>query len=350
MRTHASTPRNSPARVRVHDLHAHILPSPLLHPQTWQRETVPVSVRAAGGSTTLRIADRELPPPPIDLIDPNRRLRAMDTAGVDVQVVSPWMELSPVGMARAAAASYTRIVNDALAQAVGEHPDRLVGMGMVPPGDGRDAAAELERVVERGMCGIILATSGVGIELGDAELEPLWQAAARTRALVMLHPFEPLAGPRLRRAGLGDLLGTPLESAVAVGSLLRAGVLDRHPQVRFCVVHGGGPLPALAGRLDALWEVAGGAPANRRASEHLRRLHFDTLTHDDEALQWLAQFAGWDRLMLGSDFPFPTGDANPVDRVRRVTDQHPAQQRAVLGTTLERLIAEVRTAAPTDTP
>lgn len=348
MSTHARNSPDSPDRIRIHDLHAHILPSMLLHPQTWHRDDLPVSVRTAAGITTLRIGARELPSPPADLIDLERRLHAMDASGVDVQVVSPWMELSPAGLAQTAAVPYIRIVNNALAEAVDRHPDRLVGMGMVPSGDGRAAAAELERVVDRGMCGIILATSGVGLDLGDAELEPLWHAAARTRALVMLHPFEPLAAARLRAVGLGDLLGTPMESAVAVGSLLRAGVIDRHPKVRFCVVHGGGPLPALAGRLDALWEVAGGSPDSPRPSAQLRRLHFDTLTHGDQALRWLGQFAGWDRLMLGSDFPFPTGDLNPADRVRRVTRGNPLARRGVLGATLERLIGDVRPVVATD--
>src|SRR5699024_8467850 len=178
-----------------------------------------------------------------------------------------------------------------------------------------------------------------GLELSDPGLAPLWRAAGRRRALVMLHPFAPVAADRLRGEGLGDLLGTPVENAVAVGALLRSGVLQDHPDVRFCIVHGGGPLPALAGRLDALWEVAGGAPGAAAPSRLLRRLHYDTLTHDDAALRWLAEFAGWGQLVLGSDFPFPTGDADPVGRARRVATG-PAERRGVLGATLAALIAD----------
>ena len=294
------------------------------------------------GGARLRVGDRLLPAAPTALSDPRERLAAMDAAGVDVQVVSPWMELTPVGLPAGQAAAYVRVVNDALAADVAAHPDRLVGMGMVATADGAAAAEELDRVVDRGMCGVILPTSLPGQELTDPGLEPLWEAAGRRRALVMLHPYEPVAAPRLRRAGVGDLVGTPLENAVAVSSLMLAGVLTRHPDVRFCIVHGGGPLPALAGRMDALWAVAGGPADATRPSEQLRRLHFDTLTHDDASLRWLAERVGWERLVLGSDFPFPTGDPDPVARAQRVTAAGSPVRRAVLGETLAGLIADVR--------
>lgn len=354
MTTRARDSPNRPAGAGVHDLHAHILPRALLRPgtwtETWPGDDHPVALAEAETGATLRIGDRLLPPAPAGLTDPRQRLTAMDEAGIDVQVVSPWMELTPVGLPPDRAVAYVRTVNDALAQEVAERPERLVGMGMVPTVDGTAAAAELERVVDLGMCGVILPTSTPGHELSDPGLEPLWQAAGRRRALVMLHPFLPVAAPRLRREGLGDLVGTPLESAVAVGALLRAGVLGRHPDVRFCVVHGGGPLPALAGRLDALWRATGGSPTGLRPSMLLRRLHFDTLTHDDAALRWLAEFAGWGRLVLGSDFPFPTGDSDPAARLRRVTTPGSLEERLVLGVTLAALIADVRTRRDAESP
>ncbi len=341
MVTDARVSRNGPGDVRVHDLHAHVLPPSLLRAETWSARAGPVGVVDAARGVALRIGDRTLPPAPASLSDATQRLSAMDESGVDVQVVSPWMELTPVGLPPDQAVALVRTVNDALAAEVAAYPDRLVGMGMVSTADASAAAAELERVVDAGMCGVILPTSLPGLELSDPGLEPLWRAANQRRALVMLHPFTPIAASRLGREGLGNLVGTPLESAVAVGALLRSGVLERHPDVRFCIVHGGGPLPALAGRMDALWSLEGGSPEVALPSTLLRRLYFDTLTHDDGALRWLAEFAGWDQLVLGSDFPFPTGDADPVGRALRAAPG-PQDRRAVLGGTLEALIADVR--------
>lgn len=340
----ASESGNCLPEPRVHDLHAHTLPRRLLHSGSWPPSAGPVRVLESAGTRTLRVGERVLPVAPPALSEVSDRLRSMDAAGIDVQVVSPWMELTPVGLRPEQAAAYVRTVNDAVADEVAARPDRLVGMGAVATIDGLEAAAELERILEAGMCGVILPTSLPGQELSDPRLEPLWRTAADRRALVMLHPFEPLAAPRLRAAGLGDLLGTPMENAVAVGALLRSGVLRRHPGLRLCIVHGGGPLPALAGRLDALWPAT--EADGPRPSDLVRRLYFDTLTHDDAALRHLAEWAGWERVLVGSDFPFPTGDPDAVGRVRRVTPPGSAARRAVLGHTLQTLISEVRTSGP----
>jgi aminocarboxymuconate-semialdehyde decarboxylase len=318
---------------RVLDVHAHIAPSGLLAADGGWREGV-----------RLRVGERLTPPVPRPLADVPARLALMAEAGVDAQVVSPWVELQPAGLAPADAAAHVRAVNDALAADVAGAAGRLVGMGIVPQHDGDAAAAELDRAVaDLGMCGVLVATSGVGRGVADPALDPLWAAAQRRRALVMVHPYAPVAADRTRAEGTGDLVGTPLEGTVAVAGMLRAGVLDRFPGLRVCVVHGGGALPALAGRLDALWHLgADEAPGGGRPpSSRLRDLYYDTLTHDDRALRWLAELAGADRLLLGSDFPFPTGDARPVGRVERLAAGRPQEGHAVLGGTLEALLRDV---------
>jgi len=335
----------------VHDFHAHAVPAALLSRDAWSDPGIPTEVLHETDGVRLRIGDRVTPNVSRGLTDVGARLAAMDDGGVDVQVVSPWLELYPAGLAADVAEAHVRVVNDALSELVHEVPDRLAGMAMVPLADGARAAAELARAVDQlGMCGAILPTSVGPQELTDPGLEPLWAAAAVRHAILMLHPFAPLQPARLRAFGLGDALGTPLEGAVAVAALLRAGVLERHPELRLCVVHGGGPLPALAGRLDVLWSHAGPV-AGRPPSQQLRDLYFDTLTHGGDALRWLWEFAGADRLLLGSDYPFPTGEADPVRRVRELgnvdggggaggTDG--AVRAAILGGNAARLLAEVR--------
>jgi aminocarboxymuconate-semialdehyde decarboxylase len=309
----------------VIDVHAHLLPGPLL---------------AHGGLAGP--GGRSLPQFPPELADVTERLRLMDSAGIDRQVVSPWIELAPDGMNPERAERHVRRVNDALAEVVGRHPDRLVGMAMVPQHAGDAAAHELQRAVtELGMCGALLTTSGVGVPLGDAAMDPFWAAAEPLRAVLMPHPRRPVDAARTRREHIGDLVGTPVEGTLAVVGLLRAGVLDRYPELRICVVHGGGALPILAGRIEALWDLSGAA-GGARPSELLGRLYFDTLTHDDRALAFLADLAGAERLLLGTDFPFATGDASASRRVERLMGSRPDHARAVLGGTLERLLHEVR--------
>ncbi|MPV36874.1 amidohydrolase family protein [Georgenia subflava] len=330
----------------VYDVHAHTLPAALLDVGARSGEPTYEVLEGADG-LRLRIGERSVGPVPHALTDVAGRVAAMDRSGVDVQVLSPWLELYPEDLPAGAAANHARAVNDALAAEVRALPDRLVGMAMVALQDAGEAAAELTRaVVDLGMCGAILPTATHTSELADPRLDPLWARAAQHRALLMLHPFTPLSAPRLRAHGIGDALGTPLEGAVAVAALLRAGVLDRHPGLRLCAVHGGGPLPAMAGRLDALWAFAGRPASSAAPSDDLRRLYFDTLTHGDQALRWLWEFAGTDRLLLGSDYPFPTGEADPVGRVDGLDAAGEVDRAAIRGGNVARLLAEVRRERP----
>ncbi|GAB2617778.1 amidohydrolase family protein [Pseudactinotalea suaedae] len=310
------------SRGAVIDAHAHLLPAPLL---------------ASGGPSGL-----PLPGFPPVLSDVTARLRRMDEGGIDRQVVSPWIELAPNGLSPERAERHIRRVNDALAEVVGRHPDRLVGMAMVPQHTGEQAAGELLRAVtELGMCGALLTTSGIGLPLADPAMEPFWAAAERLSAVLMPHPRHPVEVARTRAQHIGDLVGTPVEGTLAVVSLLRAGVLDRHSDLRICVVHGGGALPILAGRVEALWDHSG-AEGGARPLELLGRLYFDTLTHDDRALAFLADLVGADRLLLGTDFPFATGDPRAVERVERLASGRPDVRQAVLGQTLAGLLGQVR--------
>lgn len=315
----------SAVRGIVIDVHAHVLPAPLL---------------AHGGLAELD--GRTLPDFPPVLADVTERLRQMDACGIDRQVVSPWIELAPDGLDAGRADRHLRRVNDALAEVVSRYPDRLVGMAMVPQHAGGPAAQELQRAVtELGMCGSLLTTSGVGLSLADREMEPFWSTAEALSAVLMPHPRNPVDVARTRHEHIGDLVGTPVEGTLAIAGLLRAGVLHRHPELRVCVVHGGGALPVLAGRIEALWGLSG-AEGGARPAEMIGRLYFDTLTHDDRALAFLAELVGTERLLLGSDFPFATGDPAARERVERLWADRREPREAVLGGTLERLLRQVR--------
>ncbi|MFV0254487.1 MAG: amidohydrolase family protein [Beutenbergiaceae bacterium] len=306
------------------DVHAHLLPRPL-----------------ADRANRARIGERTTSAAPDSLIDLETRLRAMDAMGVERQVVSPWIELAPGGLEPRAGSAHLRRVNDALAQEVARAPDRLVGMAMVPQDDGEAAAVELDRsVTDLGMCGALLTTSGVGMSLASAALAPLWEQAEMRRALLLIHPYRSAESTRCQAEGIENLVGTPSEGTLAIAGLLRAGVLDRFPDLRLCAVHGGGALPILLERIEALWDLSadtGGA----RPTELIGKLYFDTLTHGERALRWLIETVGAERLMLGSDSPFATGDSDPRAPVARLTTLSAADRARILSGTAASLLAQV---------
>jgi aminocarboxymuconate-semialdehyde decarboxylase len=303
---------------RVVDVHAHAVPRELL--------TAP--------DHRLRFGARWTSPAPAALTDVPARLAEMDRTGVDVQVVSPWIELSPDELEPAGRTAFLRLLNDGMAELAADHPERLRALALVDRHDPASAAAELVRTAARpGVVGVELAAGGSTLDLHDPAWDRLWAAASECGSFVLLHPWRAGSPAGISGFRLGDIVDNPAQSTAVVGAMVLAGVLDRFPDLRICVVHGGGFLPYQAGRFDAIARLEGERPPGSA----LRRIYYDSLTHSPEALSWLVAFAGSDRVLLGSDFPFPAGDAAAA-RAVECAPLTPADRAAVLGGNACRLL------------
>jgi aminocarboxymuconate-semialdehyde decarboxylase len=288
----------------------------------------------------------ELGPVRPDLADVDARLKAMDEAGVDVQLLSPWVDLTHYELDAAQGERHARRFNEALAATIGEHPDRFTGLGTVPLQAPERAAEELRHAVgDLGMAGAEIATTVAGRELDDRDLDPFWAAAAELRCLVLLHPLHSLAGRGVQRYFLGNLVGNPAESTVAIAHLVLGGVLERFGDLRICVVHGGGFLPYQAGRLDRGYRAKSELTAGNITappSEALRRLYYDTVLHAPQQLEWLLDFAGPEHVVLGTDYPFEMGDPDPLGTIAAVPGLDDRQRHLIAEGNVHRLLEEIR--------
>jgi aminocarboxymuconate-semialdehyde decarboxylase len=277
-----------------------------------------------------------------DLLDIDHRLASMDDTGVDVQVLSNWIDLTLYELPPEKGARYARIFNEAMADLVSEHPTRFGGLATVPLQAPELAAMELVYAVRQlGLAGVEIATTVNGDELDRSELDPFWEAAAALRCTVLLHPYNPLAGRGLRRYFLANAVGRPAETTIAIGHIILGGVLERHPGLVICLVHGGGFLPYQLGRLDRAYHAKPELAATRLTrppSEWARSLYFDTVTHRADALDLLLSQVGSDHLLMGSDYPFEMGDPDPVETVRSIPDLSDEQRLLVLGGNARRLL------------
>lgn len=272
-----------------------------------------------------------------------QRLAAMDAAGVDVQVLSTWMDMTAYALPADAGRRYARMFNEALAATAAEAPGRFEAMCTVPLQDPAAAADELRYAVgSLGMVGAEIATTVNGRDLDDPALAPFWEAAEELGCLVLLHPYASLAGRGVSRHFLGNLVGNPAESTIALGHLVFGGVLERHPRLRLCMVHGGGFAPYQLGRWDhAYARDARGAATHltRSPGEWLREVLFDTVVHSPVALRFLLDVVGSDRVVLGTDHPFEMGDSDPLGLVRAVPGIDEATVAAVAAGNLQRVLA-----------
>jgi aminocarboxymuconate-semialdehyde decarboxylase len=244
----------------------------------------------------------------------------LEETGVDHVVLSPWVALLGDGY---------RTHNEALAALVGE---RVSALGSVPLEDPALAASELRALIGS-LAGVEVPASVGGVYLGDERFAPFWAAAEETGAVVFVHPttraFE------LPDFYLWNTVGNPFETTIAAAHMVMAGVLERHPDLRVVLAHGGGALPALRGRLRHAHTLRPRLREDPVAS--IRRLHFDTVTHDPAVLRELVEFAGPDRVLLGTDHPFDMADPDPVATVRAAGLGAEAE-RAVLGGNAARLL------------
>jgi aminocarboxymuconate-semialdehyde decarboxylase len=306
----------------VTDVHAHIL-LPSLHAEVERRAPEGVAEAAAlelrrNGAESLAISGRMVRERVPKLTVLSERLAAMDAQGVDRQWVSaspnhfyPW---APEGLAVWIASEANRLIAAHVAQA----PERLTGLGLVPL---QHPARMLEclddAVLGRGLAGVEISSFAADVELSDARLEPFWGRAEELGAVVFLHPFGCSLDERLDRYYLSNTVGQPAENAVALSHVIFSGVLDRHPRLTIVAAHGGGYLPFAIGRSDRAWRVRPEAQRCEHApSTYLRRLWFDTVVHDPQALRRLVEVAGDSRVLLGSDFPFDMGLDDPVADIR----------------------------------
>lgn len=263
------------------------------------------------------------------------RLRLMDAQGVDVHVVSLGPNLSNYHLEPKQGLAACREVNADIAQMAASDPERSVGLAAVPLQDPPAAAAELERaMLELGMKGALVLTNVNGQNLDDQRFCPFFEAAERLGAFLVFHPNAPAAADRTGSYYLGNLIGNPLDTTIAIACLIFGGVLDRFPGLKLCFAHGGGYACFGIGRMDHGIRVRTEPQINRikgAPSDYLTRLYYDCLTHSGEALKYLLDRVGADRVMLGSDFPFDMGYRSPVTWLQELPWLNDFEKDRILG-------------------
>jgi aminocarboxymuconate-semialdehyde decarboxylase len=277
--------------------------------------------------------------------DPAARIRDCDSCGVDMQVLSTVPVMFSYWAKAKDALDLSRLLNDHIAEICREHPSRFAGLGTVPLQDPGLAIGELERCVrELGMAGVQIGTHVNGDNLDSEKLVPFFEAAANLDAAVFVHPWEMLGKERMSKYWLQWLVGMPAETCLAIASVLFSGMLDRLPHLRIAFAHGGGAFPGTAGRIEHgyharpdLCQIDTKKPPRAYLADPATgasaRFYVDSLTHDEHTLRELVRLMGADRVALGSDYPFPLGEACPGQLIEQMSDLSQRQKERLLGGT-----------------
>jgi aminocarboxymuconate-semialdehyde decarboxylase len=302
------------------DAHAHMIVPEICRDAAPAESWRPRVYRDDNGAQIVELDGRPIRSAIGEFVDVDAILAAQGAAGVDRIVLSPWVPLLWYDADPAEALRRGRIQNEALAGLVRAYPERVAALGTVPLQNPALAVRELERLMGEGvLSGIEVAASVRGTYLGDERFELLWEAAERTGALVFIHPTtRGFDAEAFREYYLWNTVGNPLETTVTAAHMVMAGLMERHPRLRVLLAHGGGAILALRGRLQHAhgFQPHARSRLSESPEESLRRFHYDTITHDPEILRALVEFAGAERVLLGSDYPFDMGDERAADSVR----------------------------------
>jgi aminocarboxymuconate-semialdehyde decarboxylase len=322
---------------RVIDIHAHYFPETYLDLVATDGKRFDAAYYTTDKGWFIKTPAGGNGPLPSKFIDLKARIADMDQQGVAIQAISltaPMLYWGDADLSSKLAKAW----NDSATAAHQAYPTRLVAFLTLPMLYPDRALAELERASKLpGMRGVYLGTNISGRDLDD----PLFESVlARIEALelpIFLHPVE-TEGNRLRPFFLSNLLGNPMDTAIAACHLIFGGVLDRHPKLQVCLPHAGGVLPILIGRIDHGWKVRDDLKHLPQApSTYLQRFTYDTITHSKPIMEFVIKQVGSERVMVGSDYCFTMGYDRPVQFLDQV-DLTSTQRRMILGGNAERLL------------
>ncbi len=331
------------------------------HAQQPTRQTLPVTVggkriktidvhshchfHEAGAFIGADAAKLQLPPvngAPDAFIEIEKRLAAMDSQAIDMEVLSVnpfWYDRE-----RDLAAQIVKIQNEKLAELCATKPDRFAAFASLTLQAPDLAVQELETAVKKqGLKGAAIGDVVNGAEFSDPKFHPVWAKAEELGVPLFIHPQGvPELNKRLAGNGwLGNTIGNPLGTTIALSHLIFEGTFDKYPGLKVIAAHGGGFLPSYAERSDHACLVGpkGCNPdvkLKKQPTEYLKQIYFDSLIFSPEAIRHLVAQVGAGQIVLGSDYPYPW-EMHPVDPILATASLSDDERADILGRTAAKL-------------
>jgi aminocarboxymuconate-semialdehyde decarboxylase len=298
------------------DTHAHFVPPALLADVKAQKRLFPsLKTKEEKGSLCFSFAGAEMTRPVMPLLsDVEKRREWLASQDIDRQVVGGWLDSFGYELPADEGADWSRFYNEHLLAGVKALP-ALVPLATVPMQSGKHAAAVLEEALNAGFHGAMIGTQpkGLGGVLDDPDLTPFWEVAHAKKATLFVHPMYGVDDDRLRAYGLVNALGRVTDTSIAVARLMHSGHLLKYHDATLVLSHGGAALPMVLGRLAKAHSAHPAGPAD--PTQSFKQLYFDTVVFDVNALRLVCAMAGVDKVVLGTDYPFPIGDFEPMNIV-----------------------------------
>jgi aminocarboxymuconate-semialdehyde decarboxylase len=272
--------------------------------------------------------------------DIEHRIRVLDEAGVDMQVLTftaPGTHIEPVDRAPYLAS----LVNDALAEIVERRGDRFTSLAHLPLTDPAGAAKEAERALEQlGFPGFMPFGNVNGVPLADERFWPVYEVADDHEAVIYIHPTYPLGVEAMTKYMLMPMVGFLFDTTLAATNLVMAGVPERFPAIKWVLGHLGGTVPFLMERLDRCFHAyeVSRKHISKPPSHYLQRFFYDTVNFDVNALRFTVDRMGVDQILAGSDYPHLIGSLEKMRSSIRALGLPPDDEAKVFGGNARRVL------------
>lgn len=294
------------------DLHTHYYP-PIYFDQIRELPSEFSFDKSPSGQTIIKYRGARFFGVTPAMTDVTQRIADMDRVGIDVEVVS----LSTPNVFFTDAEhqpEIARIVNDAYAELIAQHPSRFKAFASIPMDNPDAALSELDRAINQlNLNGVILLSNIGGRPLTAPEYRPFFAEANRLKLCILLHPMLPANTEPFREYVLGPIVGFMFDTTLAIARMCFDGMLREFPDIRWVAAHLGGAVPYLMERMDNGWRDF---PECREKidelpSVYLARLYYDTVNFNPHMLKMVRDMIGADNMVMGSDYPHLLGS---IDR------------------------------------
>ncbi|MCB0774066.1 MAG: amidohydrolase family protein [Flavobacteriales bacterium] len=270
--------------------------------------------------------------------DPSVRMHECGGHGVHVQVLSTVPVMFSYWAKPQDTLNLAMFLNDHIADIAQRHPKRFIGLGTLPMQDTGLAVKELERCKRIGLQGVEVGSHVEGVNLGEPALFPVFQACEELGMAVFVHPWDMLGKERTDKYWSPWLVAMPMETTLAITSMIFSGLFERLPKLRVAFAHGGGSFPGTFGRIEHGFNVRPDLCAVDNAvppREYLGRFWLDSLVHDPAMLQHVVNLVGPERVALGTDYPFPLGELQPGTLIRSMPWDDAQKEMLLSGAALQ---------------
>ena len=264
--------------------------------------------------------------------DPEAIISDMDTHRVDMMVLCTIPVLFNYWAQPEHALDWSIFLNDHLLGVQNSYPDRFISLGTIPMQNPGMAVMELERISKLGMPGIEIGSNIDGINLDDDSLFPIYEAAESLNMAIFVHPWNMMGEKEMRKYWLPWLVGMPAEESRAICSLMFGGVFDKFPKLRIMFAHAGGSFPITLGRISHGYECRPDLVNLNDVKDpkyYMGKFWVDCITHDIKALKYIIDIFGLDKIVYGTDYPFPLGDLKHGEFIERENSFEPAEKEKI---------------------